>query len=244
VQAAPNGPRLSPNPRDGQGGGPGAASARLDVGAETVILRGTCTAEHFRSRGAFPFGQRQRFAVCGEAGVAQDPLIEELIRGENGAWEAFVRRYAGLVVAAVRGIAREPGEIEDLTQEVFLRLCKNDFRLLKSYDPARAGLSTWITIVARSTARDAMRRHRPAAVPIEAVPEAALAIDPVEPVRKLKLPEALLSPRQREILAMLYDRDMEVAEIAAKLGIDPQTVRSAHHKAMLKLRAHFKSEPK
>ncbi|HEY1299658.1 MAG TPA: sigma-70 family RNA polymerase sigma factor [Stellaceae bacterium] len=176
--------------------------------------------------------------------MAQDPLIEELIRGENGAWEAFVRRYAGLVVAAVRGIAREPGEIEDLTQEVFLRLCKNDFRLLKSYDPARAGLSTWITIVARSTARDAMRRHRPAAVPIEAVPEAALAIDPVEPVRKLKLPEALLSPRQREILAMLYDRDMEVAEIAAKLGIDPQTVRSAHHKAMLKLRAHFKSEPK
>jgi RNA polymerase sigma factor (sigma-70 family) len=103
-------------------------------------------------------------------------------------------------------------------------------------------LSTWITIVARSTARDAMRRYRPVSVPIEAVPEGRLAIDPVEPVRKLKLPEALLSPRQREILAMLYDREMEVAEVAAALGIDPQTVRSAHHKAMIKLRAHFKAE--
>lgn len=174
--------------------------------------------------------------------MALDPLIEALTRGENGAWEAFVRRYAGLIVAAVRTIAREPGEVEDLTQEVFLRLCKNDFRLLKSYDPARAGMSTWITIVARSTARDAMRRHRPVAVPIEAVPEGLLAVDPVEPVRKLKLPEALLSPRQREILAMLYDRDMEVAEIAATLGIDRQTVRSAHHKAMLKLRAHFRED--
>ena len=174
--------------------------------------------------------------------MALDPLIEALTRGENGAWEAFVRRYAGLIVAAVRTIAREPGEVEDLTQEVFLRLCKNDFRLLKSYDPARAGMSTWITIVARSTARDAMRRHRPVAVPIEAVPEGLLAVDPVEPVRKLKLPEALLSPRQREILAMLYDRDMEVAEIAASLGIDRQTVRSAHHKAMLKLRAHFRED--
>ncbi|MGH7063638.1 MAG: RNA polymerase sigma factor [Stellaceae bacterium] len=174
--------------------------------------------------------------------MAPDPLIEALTRGENGAWEAFVRRYAGLIVAAVRTIAREPGEVEDLTQEVFLRLCKNDFRLLKSYDPARAGISTWITIVARSTARDAMRRHRPVAVPIEAVPEGLLAVDPVEPVRKLKLPEALLSPRQREIVAMLYDRDMEVAEIAATLGIDPQTVRSAHHKAMLKLRAHFRED--
>jgi len=87
-----------------------------------------------------------------------------------------------------------------------------------------------------------MRRRRAESVPIEAVPEAQLAVDPVEPVRKLKLPEALLSPRQREILAMLYDREMEVGEIAAALGIDPQTVRSAHHKAMVKLRAHFKAE--
>ena len=174
--------------------------------------------------------------------MAPDDLLDALIRGEKGAWEAFVRRFAGLVTAAVRGIAREAAEVEDLTQEVFLRLCRNDFRLLRSYDPARAGLSTWITIVARSTARDAMRRHRPLAVPIEGVPESQLSVDPVEPIRKLKLPDALLSPRQREILSMLYDQEMEVAEIAAKLGIDPQTVRSAHHKAMIKLRAHFRGE--
>ena len=174
--------------------------------------------------------------------MAQQGELDALARGEKGAWDAFVRRYAGLVVAAVRGVARDNADVEDLTQEVFVRLCRDDFRLLRSYDPARAGLSTWLTIVARSTARDAMRRHRPVVVPIEAVPESRLAVDPVEPVRKLKLPEALLSPRQREILAMLYDHEMEVAEIAAALGIDPQTVRSAHHKAMLKLRAHFKAE--
>ena len=174
--------------------------------------------------------------------MAQDSNLDGLLRGDSGAWEAFVRRYAGLVVAAVRGIALETAEIEDLTQEVFLRLCKDDFRLLRSYDASRAGLSTWLTIVARSTARDAMRRHRPMSVPIETVPEGRLAIDPVEPVRKLKLPEALLSPRQREILTMLYDREMEVSEIALALGIDPQTVRSAHHKAMVKLRAHFRAE--
>jgi len=174
--------------------------------------------------------------------LAQNGDLDELLRGEKEAWGRFVRRYAGLVVAAVRGVAREAGEVEDLTQEVFLRLCKDDFRLLRGYDPARAGLSTWITIVARSTARDAMRRYRPLSVPIEAVPEGRLAIDPIEPVPKLKLPEALLSPRQRQILTMLYDRDMEVSEVATALGIDPQTVRSAHHKAMIKLRAHFKAE--
>lgn len=174
--------------------------------------------------------------------MAQSEAFAELLNGDSRAWEAFVRRYAGLVVAAVRGIAPGPSDIEDLTQEVFVRLCKDDFRLLRSYDPERAGVSTWITIVARSTARDAMRRRRAESVPIDAVPESQLAVDPVEPVRKLKLPEALLSPRQREILAMLYDKEMEVAEVAAALGIDPQTVRSAHHKAMVKLRAHFRAE--
>lgn len=174
--------------------------------------------------------------------MANEALPAALLNGDPTAWEAFVRRYGGLIVAAVRGLAPEPGEIEDLMQDVFVRLCKDDFRLLRSYDASRAGLSTWITIVARSTARDAMRRHRPVSVPIEAVPEGRLAIDPVEPVRKLKLPEALLSPRQREILTMLYDRDMEVSEVASALGIDPQTVRSAHHKAMIKLRAHFRAE--
>lgn len=174
--------------------------------------------------------------------MAEEGLSDALLRGEKAAWDAFVRRYGGLIVAAVRGVAPPYADIEDLTQDVFIRLCKDNFRLLRSYDPSRASLSTWITIVARSTARDGLRRRRGESVPIEAVPEAQLAVAPVEPVQKLKLPEALLSPRQREILSMLYDREMDVAEIARALGIDPQTVRSAHHKAMIKLRAHFRAE--
>jgi RNA polymerase sigma factor (sigma-70 family) len=170
-----------------------------------------------------------------------DPLVA-LAAGDKKAWENFVRRYAALIVAAVRSVAPTSGDVEDLTQEVFVRLCKDDYRLLRSYDATRASLSTWITIVARSTARDALRRRRPNSVPIEAVPEAHLKVDAVEPAPKLKLPETLLSPRQREILGMLYDGEMDVAEIAQALQIDPQTVRSAHHKAMLKLRAYFKAE--
>ena len=172
--------------------------------------------------------------------MANEALPDALLHGAPEAWEEYVRRYGGLIVAAVRSLA--PGEIEDLTQDVFVRLCKDDFRLLRSYDPARASISTWLTIVARSTARDALRRRRAEAVPIESVPEARLAVDPVEPAIRLKLPEALLSPRQREILAMLYDREMDVAEIAQALGIDAQTVRSTHHTAMIKLRAYFKAD--
>jgi RNA polymerase sigma factor (sigma-70 family) len=173
--------------------------------------------------------------------VAQDVDLAALGRGEKAAWDAFVRRYAGLVMAAVRGVARDGTEVEDLVQEVFVRLCKDGFRLLKTYDPARAGLSTWLTIVARSTARDALRRRQLPMTPLDAVPESLLATGGAPP-EKLRLPPDLLSPRQRLILSMLYDQDMEVADIAAALGVDPQTVRSTHHKAMLKLRSHFAAE--
>jgi RNA polymerase sigma factor (sigma-70 family) len=175
-------------------------------------------------------------------GVSELDLLAALLDGDRRSWTVFVRRYAALIVAAVRSVAPTSGDIEDLTQEVFVRLCKDEFRLLRSYDAARASLSTWITIVARSTARDSLRRRHPNSVPIETVPEAYLKIDAVEPTPKIKLPDSLLSPRQREILGMLYDAEMDVAEIAVALSIDPQTVRSAHHKAMLKLRAHFKAE--
>ena len=103
-------------------------------------------------------------------------------------------------------------------------------------------LSTWLTIVARSTARDALRRRRAEAVPIQSAPKRGSRSSRSSPAIRLKLPEAWPSPRQREILAMLYDREMDVAEIARALGIDAQTVRSTHHKAMIKLWAQSRAD--
>jgi len=96
----------------------------------------------------------------------------------------------------------------------------------------------FLRIIPRSTARDVQRRRQVGVTPIDSVPEAVLAVTD-EPREKIRLPEGLLSPRQKLILGLLYERDMEVGEIASHLGIDPQTVRSTHHKAMLKLRSHF-----
>jgi RNA polymerase sigma factor (sigma-70 family) len=175
--------------------------------------------------------------------VVEPNELAALISGDKRAWDAFVRRYAGLIVTAVRSLVREGTEAEDLVQEVFARLCKDDFRLLKTYDPARAGLTTWLTIVARSTARDMQRRYRPSMSTIDDVPETLLAVTDVH-TEPLKLPPDLLSPRQQLVVTLLYERDMDVAEIAGLLGIDPQTVRSTHHKAMLKLRAHFATDNK
>jgi RNA polymerase sigma-70 factor (ECF subfamily) len=161
-----------------------------------------------------------------------------LIGGEKPAWDRFVIRFAGLISAAIRHVTGPGGEVDDIAQDVFLRLCKDDFRLLRQFDPRRAGVSTWLTIVARSVALDALRRRRAPTQALDDTPESALAVEPQIP-ETVKIPPGLLSPRQQLVLTMLYDREMEVAEVAAALAVDAQTVRSTHHKALTKLRAHF-----
>jgi RNA polymerase sigma factor (sigma-70 family) len=168
--------------------------------------------------------------------------LDRLLDGDKPAWDRFVGRYAPVIFAAVHrrlGPAGRSGDAEDVAQDVFVRLCARDFRLLRSYDVGRARITTWLTVIASSAAIDHLRRQRGYTQPLDTVPEAALAVEPVEPAR-IQIPDGLLSPRQTLVLDMLYTREMDVAEAAAILGIDPQTVRSTHHKALTKLRAHFR----
>lgn len=168
--------------------------------------------------------------------------IKALVDGDKAAWDQFVARYAGLILATIRRFSSGLPDPDDLVQDVFLRLCKDDFRLLRTYDPAKASLSTWLTIIARSAALDRVRKRRVPTQTLDETPEGFLTVAP--PTHEtVKIPDGLLSQRQHLILSMIYHQEMDVAEIAVALGIDPQTVRSTHHKALLKLRVFFKESP-
>ena len=171
--------------------------------------------------------------------------LRALAAGSKRTWDAFVVAATPLINAVIRRALStyrlSEDDVMDAAQDVFVRLCANDFRLLKTYDPARAGLSTWLAVVSRSAAVDYARRRRQATTPIDDVPEAALAVEDRH-VEKLKIPEGLLTDRQTLILKCLYDEERDVAEVAQLLKIDAQTVRSTHHKALLRLREYFDGE--
>jgi RNA polymerase sigma factor (sigma-70 family) len=178
-----------------------------------------------------------------------DELLAKCLRGDKRAWDAFVDRYASVIFAAVRRALdrRRPPDreeaAEDVAQDVFLRLIRNDFRLLRNYDPERASLVTWLTIVARSTAIDFLRRKRLPTVPLDEVRPPASAGPPSMPAEPTAdLPAGLLTARQRLVLHLLFDREMAPAEAARLLGVSQQTVRSTKHKAILRLRKHFTEE--
>jgi RNA polymerase sigma-70 factor (ECF subfamily) len=171
--------------------------------------------------------------------------LRALQAGDKRTWDAFVGASAPLINAVVRRslvtYRLSEDDVLDAAQDVYVRLCANDFRLLKTYDPARASLSTWLAVVARSAAIDHARRRRQATQPLDEVPEARLAVEDRH-VEKLKIPDGLLTERQILILKCLYDEERDVAEIAKLLNIDAQTVRSTHHKALVRLRTHFQAK--
>jgi RNA polymerase sigma-70 factor (ECF subfamily) len=176
--------------------------------------------------------------------MAVEPTFDlaACLAGHKAAWDRFVDRFSGVIYAAVRRTLMQHGRpspqlIEDITQDVFVRLFRDDYKLLRSFDPARASLTTWLTIISRSVAIDALRAHRPAVPLDERLHDRPVAPDTAA-AATLELP-AVLSPAQKRVLEMLFDREMTVEEAAAELQVDPQTVRSTKHKALDKLRRFF-----
>jgi DNA-directed RNA polymerase specialized sigma24 family protein len=164
--------------------------------------------------------------------------VASLCRGDKAAWDAFVPVAAALVKAVIRRtLGDHHGEAADVLQEVFVRLTRDRFRVLREFDPMRARLSTWLGVVAAAAAVDCLRRHRPADLPLDEVPEEVLGcVDPPS-LSTLRLPPGLLTARQALILALLYEKDLTPEDVAALMNIEPQTVRSQRHKALERLRS-------
>ena len=173
----------------------------------------------------------------------EDVDLTSVLAGDSGAWKRFAAFATPIVFTVVRRTLVQAASdlVADLVQDVFLRLCKDGFRLLHTYDADRASLSTWLALVARSTTIDYLRRRRPELVPLdEMVVEPAA---PEQPIRQsLPLPADLLTDRQLTVMKLLYDKDLDVSEVASLLSISEQTVRSTRHKAVTRLRQRLKED--
>src|SRR5207253_3623341 len=159
-----------------------------------------------------------------------ETLAETIRAVASGDRDAFARLYADyvrMVHAIVLG--RVPRrDVDDLVQDVFVSAYT---RLAELRDPAAFG--GWLATIARNRATDYLRQSRdqvelPAEMPggdaIEAETFAVLDV-----VRKL--PDAY-----RDTLLMRLVEGMSGAEVAARSGLTPASVRVNLHRGMKLLR--------
>ncbi len=96
---------------------------------------------------------------------------EELVRlcsasGDAEAWGEFVRRFHRLIAAVVLHTAGRLGDAstetaDDLIQETYLKLCADDFRLLRNFDSRHSeAIFGYIKVVTANVVRDHFKSLR------------------------------------------------------------------------------------
>src|SRR5262244_4616767 len=115
-------------------------------------------------------------------------LVERAQRGDKHAFELLVLKYQRKLGRLLARLVRDPGEVEDVTQEAFIKA----YRALPSFRGDSA-FYTWLYRIAINTAKNylvAMGRRAPTSTEVEA--EEAEGFEEGEQLRDINTPESLL----------------------------------------------------
>jgi RNA polymerase sigma-70 factor, ECF subfamily len=159
-------------------------------------------------------------------------LVTAAQAGDREAFGELYQLYGRMVHGIL--LARVPScDVEDLTQEVFL---KGLDRLRSLRDPAAFG--GWIAAIARNAARDRIRR---APAEVELAEDLAAPEPAGEAHAVLRLIQAL-PEAYREPLVLRLIEGMTGPEIAERTGLTPGSVRVNLHRGLEMLRARLADE--
>jgi RNA polymerase sigma-70 factor (ECF subfamily) len=119
-------------------------------------------------------------------------LVERAQRGDKRAFELLVEKYQRKLARLLSRLIRDPGEVEDVTQEAFIKA----YRALPSFRGDSA-FYTWLYRIGINTAKNylvAMGRRAPTSTEMEA--EEAEGHDGGELLRDINTPESLLLTKE------------------------------------------------
>jgi RNA polymerase sigma-70 factor (ECF subfamily) len=172
----------------------------------------------------------------------EEKLLQACLGGDEQAWNRLVERLAPVVWRlAWRLVGQTYGraEAEDALQDVFVKLLKDDCRLLREYKPELSSLEYYITVIARSAFLSRLRGLKAKA--FSRLPEEIEDRESrIESNLVLDAALGILVGREREIIELLFGQGLSPREVAEKLVITEATVRSAKRNALEKLREFFK----
>ena len=183
-----------------------------------------------------------------ELGWSADPGVALMLRAQAGEIEAFeqlVLAYQGAAFGMLRRILGPREPVEDLAQEAFLRI----WRSRERFRPE----GRFTTYLYRVTYNLALNRIRDGArKPLRPLPlePDGRPMEPLDPGRETTLEPAdrdvwadrigralqAIPENQRAALVFQHYDGLDLAEIAAILGLSPPAVKSLLHRARERLR--------
>ncbi|MCE4564815.1 RNA polymerase sigma factor [Maribellus sp. CM-23] len=169
-------------------------------------------------------------------------LVQQVINGNSNAFRFLVSKYQRLVVHVVGRIVQQQDEMEDICQEVFIKVFKtlNKFR-------GESKLSTWIATIAYNTAITHLRKRNrrgelsyneePKLIGMEADTGLNQQVVEKEEIKKhlLKLIETL-PVHYRTVLTLYHLEEFSYREIVDITGMPEGTIKSYLNRARMILK--------
>ena len=176
----------------------------------------------------------------------EEELIRRAQRGDATAFRALVERYAPGAWRVARVLIADPEQAEDALQEAWIDIWHG----LPSFDTTRP-FRPWLLTVVGNRCRMQRRRHSlptqsfderiaDEVVDQQDVHEEAVAHE-LDPALRTAL--ARLTPDDRELLALRYHAELELAEIAALYDAPLSTIKSRLYRTLARLREYLTPGP-
>ena len=189
------------------------------------------------------FGRWAMTIPRAEAGAAPQVfarLLQAVVeRRDQASFMTLFDYYAPRVKAYLRRLGAPESLADDLSQEVMFTV----WRKAATYDPAKAGVGTWIYTIARNLRIDALRRERrPELEPDD--PRLAPSPEPLpddqaeahQDAAQVRAALRELPDDQAQVITMAFYDGKSHGEIAAELALPLGTVKSRLRLAFRRVR--------
>jgi len=170
-------------------------------------------------------------ADCQQPWESDSELVEEILAGSVDHFNLLYEAYFSRVYRFALKRLRDPGEAEDVAQEVFMTV----FKALSNYRGDSA-LLVWIFGITRNTVNRRFRKPRPYLESIDAPTASQLAAEsaPIDRsvdarrtlARCMTIIEGDLTPLQRRIFHLKHLRCQSIRSIAGALGKSEDAIKA------------------
>lgn len=197
---------------------------RMNLGCEVIVV---------------PITVVKVMQVTKTSSFSDQELFTKCKAGHRTALGMLYVRYRTHVYRLAYHMLNNPCEAEDLTQDVFLGLCRSNF------DPSRGALSSYLTVLTRSRAIDRLRSWGTASkfskrlqqsLVTEYAPNTLDQVIVAEQGCKVRQALTRLPTRQRQILEMAYYEGLSQSKIADQMQAPLGTIKSWTRQGLRKLK--------
>jgi RNA polymerase sigma-70 factor, ECF subfamily len=181
-------------------------------------------------------GDLARHSGAAPVAPGDEPLLTRVKGNDQKAMTELFDRYGGMVYSVALRVLGDPGQAEDVMQEIFFQVWRNPH----SFKEGRGSLGAWLAVMARNRAIDALRRRKPSD-PVDDVVLSSrenLASDVERTALMNKVRKVLkgLPAEQQKSVELAFFEGMSHSEIAEKTGEPLGTVKTRIRSALLSLR--------